>query len=101
MNTKKGNILGVKDPDGKVKKFLLPDGVRATDIKNLNNEDADVLITLKAEGRKTRYYFEARLQLDAIKRLKTRGLVVAVRRGSNYAYDLSPFGYKAFELFMV
>ena len=101
MNRQKGKILSVVQPNGKTKKFLLPEGVRTADIKNLNEEDIDVLITLKAEGRKTRYYFEARLQLDAVKRLKTRGLVVAVRRGSNYAYDLSPFGYKAFELFMV
>jgi len=99
--TTKGTILDIRRPDGRIQKLLLPEGIRAADIKNLNDEDAEVLITLKAEGRRTRYYFEARDQLDAIKRLKSRGLVVAVKRGSNYAYDLSPFGYKAFELHLI
>jgi len=99
--TTKGTILDVRHPDGRVQQLMLPEGIRAADIKNLSDEDVDVLIILKAEGRKTRFYFEARGQLDAIKRLKSRGLVVAVKRGSNYAYDLSPFGYKAFELHLI
>jgi hypothetical protein len=101
MNRRNGSIVTVEGYDRKIRKVLLPEGVRAADIKNLSSDDIDVLATLKVEGRKTRYYFEARGQLDAIKRLKSRGLVVAIRRGSNYAYDLSPFGYKAFELHMI
>jgi hypothetical protein len=94
MNRKKERTLGVKSLNGKVKKYLLPDGVRATDIKNLSEEDRDVLFTLKAQGRKTRYYFEARDQLDAVKRLKTRGLVVAVRRVQTTLMTLAPLDTK-------
>lgn len=101
MKKRKQDIIAVEQANGMRREVLLPDGIRSADLINLSNEDIDVLCLLKVEGRKTRYYFEARGQLDAIKRLKTRGLIVAVRRGANYAYDLSSFGYKAFELHLI
>ena len=97
----KEEIVTYRDLKGHEKQIMLPIGVRAADLKYLNDEDIDVLCLLKVEGRKTRNYFASRHQIDVIKRLKTRGLVVSVRQGSGYAYDLSSFAYKAFELHLI
>ena len=53
----------------------LPMGIRACDLLNLSPEDIDVLAELKVNGRRTRYYFARRGLMDAVHRLKSRGLI--------------------------
>ena len=101
MGRKKQEKISVEGFDGKTKHYLLPNGVRAVDLMNLSNQDIDVLAELKVNGRRTRYFFEKRGLMDAVRRLKSRGLVEAVRLKNNYAYDLTRFGYFAFEHQMI
>ena len=72
----------------------LPQGVRACDINNLDNEECDIMLDLSIYGRRSRGYYARRDTLNIIRRLKTRRLVVSVCVNGNYAYDLSPIGYK-------
>ncbi len=72
--------------------YLLPEGIRVCDIKGLDVEERDIMLLLAMEGRKTRYYFMARGNLNIIKKLKSKGFVCAIKMNNNYAYDLSPIG---------
>lgn len=94
-------IINQPLPSMPKERIELPHGLRACDIINLNKEDIEVLVELKVNGRRTRYYFERRGLMDAVRRLKSRGLIEAVRLKNNYAYDLTRFAYFAFEHHMV
>ena len=94
-------IINQPLPSMPKERIELPPGIRACDLMNLNTEDIDVLVELKLNGRRTRYCFERRGLMDAVRRLKSRGLIEAVRLKNNYAYDLSRFGYFAFEHHMI
>ena len=70
----------------------LPYNVRFADIKALDNVENDILLDLKMNGRRNREYYIRNFGsggLDAIKRLKSRGFVEAVRSGNYYCYDLT------------
>ena len=79
--------------NGKTTKYILPEGKRVVDLKMIDAEDEDVLVTLYSEGARTRYYFEKRGLLGIVQKLKRRGFVESVKHGTNYAYDLSEYGY--------
>ena len=89
---RKTQIITVRE-GGKATEIILPEGTRIVDVNELSKEDSDVLLILYIYGRKTRHYFKARGLLDNVHRLKSRGFIEAVRRGSNYSYDLSPFAF--------
>jgi hypothetical protein len=94
-------IINQPLPSMPKEKIELPPGIRTCDLINLSPEDVDVLAELKVNGRRTRYYFERHGLMDAVRRLKSRGLIEPVRLNSNYAYDLTQFGYFAFEHHMI
>lgn len=101
MTRHKTETATVRLPNGETKKYVLPEGRRVVDLKMIDNEDYDVLMILYTQGARTRYYFEKRHLLDSVLKLKRRGFVESVKRGSNYAYDISAYGYFCFKEHLV
>ncbi len=94
MTRKKREIVTFTSPSGdKRSSMLLPEGVRACDVQNINCRDEQVIAELALHGRHSRNWFVKRGLLSTVKRLKARGFIESVRKGSNYNFDLTPLGY--------
>lgn len=89
----------IRGVDKKV--YELPRGVRSVDIKNMTNEDSDVLLELAIYGRRTRFWFAKRDLLNVVRRLKSRGFVKSVCLKGHYSYDLTDVGYFCVRKFLV
>jgi len=97
----KREIITVGLPNNKQQQHMLPEGVRSVDVLNLNNEDCNILLDIFSSGRRSRYWYKKRGLMDEVRKLKTRGFIEPVKAGSNYAYDLTQFGYYAIKNHMV
>jgi hypothetical protein len=86
--------VGIIQPDGSTKRYLLPEGIRPLDLEMIDEED-EVLVILYTEGRKTRHYFKSRGVMGSVHKLKSKGFIETVKLGNNYSYDLTRFGYFA------
>ena len=72
--------------------------------RRLNSEDVDLIETIQQKGALPRDWFnkdENCQWKEVLKRCKARGIVVPVRRGTAYWYDLTDFGYNMLTLIQV
>lgn len=83
---------------------LVQDAIAETEtekiIKRSNKKDIELLETLNLKGMISKDWFSApdRVELkEALKKAKARGLITAVRKGTNYWYDLTTFGADVLE----
>ena len=86
------SVIILDKKDHQQKRFQLPEGMRAVDIEYLDNEDTDILIELWHSGRRSREYYARMDKLNNIRRLKTRGFIEPIKKGSHYSYDISKAG---------
>ena len=69
--------------------------------RRLNSDDIDLIEILQDKGQLPYVWFqqpENEKYSDVLKRCKARGLVVPIRKGTAYWYDLTDFGYNMLSL---
>jgi hypothetical protein len=69
--------------------------------RRLNSDDIDLIEILQDKGQLMYNWFlepEHEKYRDVLKRCKARGIVVPVRKGTSYWYDLTDFGYNMLTL---
>ena len=79
------------------KQYIMPESIRTIDVNKLDCIDGDILLDLSMHGRRGRWYYRARGNMDRVLRLKSKGFVVSVKKDGRYAYDLSHGGYWVLE----
>ena len=79
------------------REYILPEGVRLFDLQHLDCIDEEILIDLHAHGRRARWYYYARDQMDNVKKLKSRRLIAVIKADGKYSYDLTEAGLFALQ----
>ena len=93
MRRKRREIATFEKSDGTAEQIMLPEGCRALDLDRVNEDDEKVLVELSMNGRRTRYFFAKAHLSSAVRRLKSRKMIEAIRdENNNYSYDLTRFG---------
>ena len=88
--TKKREIATFQELDGTCKQVMLPEGCRALDFDQVNEDDEKVLNEISMNGRRSRHFFAKANLSSAVRRMKSRKMVEAIRYvGKVYQNELA------------